>query len=380
MYTVSGCPRSGTSLLMNIMRVILGDESIVAEKGHFGNPHKYVEEAKGEDRTHQHEVVEWLREYAFKRSGKDPDKYKEIREQTKDLNPNGFFESRYTVQGIRYNRHDRENLKKYAIDNDHKLCIKIVSQGLLKSDPSFIHKVIYMVRHPRAVAKSQERLRTQLDDLFDGTQEYDDTKPKLVRHSPQHYLNSTKSAATFFVENPDVEVHFVMYDELVSDPESVIKDLARFMNLSEDECWSKTKDIVDPKLKRSYPEDIESELWEESEHVYDMFLERKFQEIVDYLGEKERKLNQHNLVWKCVRFDTPTNINQCMNCINNPVTRNQFKKNAFKRKVDWRNLPCLFECIYDLSREDDELLTVEESIENNFWKFNVKKLDKSKKV
>ena len=47
--------------------------------------------------------------------------------------------------------------------------------------------------------------------------------------------------------------------------------------------------------------------------------------------------------------------------------------------VDWRNTPCLFECLYDLSRNEDELLTIEESIEHNFWRSGIEPLKKETK-
>jgi hypothetical protein len=329
-----------------------------------------------EDKTTRQLNQRWVREQELIRKGQTLEKRKELVEKMMDLNPNGFFECPYTVGGIQYNVPDRENLKTYNTEEALGKCMKIVSNGLSVSDPQYIGRIVYLIRHPRPVAKSQERIKTSLDLLFSQNPGYADMRPDWVVHSPLTYINSTRNASHFFLENPDIPVHFVYYDELVSNPEKVIKDLGGFLKINKRTVWSKAKHIVDPKLKRSYPQDVEHELWEESEKVYDLFSNKDYQGVIDYLKPLNMKTNQANTKWKCIRFGTPTSEKQCMECIKSPMVRVEYKKAAHKRGIDWRNSPCLYECGMDLSLEDDQVLTVEESIANNFWRPGVERLVK----
>jgi hypothetical protein len=370
---VSGCPRSGTSLLMNVMLTIFGEENIMGG----GKPDlDFDYDAELAKLSNREQAIVWSQERALAAKGQTREKRLEIQAKTMDLNPNGFFECQYSVQGISYNYPDREQLKKYVSDGGDKLCMKIVSSGLRVSDPRFIGKVVYLIRHPRSVAKSQERLRTQLDMLFESNPGYEDMKQKMVVHSPRMYINSTRAASEFFLENPDIPVHPLHYDELIATPEKVIKDLAGFLGKNKKTVWSKAKNIVDPKLKRSYPEDIESDLWEDAEEVYRLFDKQDYQGVVDYLKPIHRNTNQANSNWVCARNGVLTNKAQCLNCINNPVVRTNFKRTANDKDIDWRNEPCLYECGMNLSLEDDQVLTMEESIANNFWRAGTERLVK----
>jgi hypothetical protein len=318
----------------------------------------------------------WSRTKRLEAKGQTLKKRLELAEKIMDLNPNGFFECQYSVDGIQYNIQDRDNLNTYNKEESLSKCMKVVSNGLRVSDPQYIGRIIYLIRHPRPVAKSQERIRTQLDLLLAQNPGYDDMKQGFVVHSPRMYINSTLNASQFFLENPDIPVHFVHYDDLVGNPEKTIKDIGTFLKVGKKYAWTTAKGIVDPKLKRSYPQDVDNELWEESENVYELFNKQDYQGVIDYMKPRSRKTHQANHEWECMRFGSVTRKPACMECINKDIVRLRYKQAANKRNIDWRNMPCLFECGADLSLDDDKVLTIEESIENNFWRPGVERLVK----
>jgi hypothetical protein len=352
--------------------------AIFGEKNIIGKRKPGIDDpllAEGDKTTRQRNMI-WARLKRLEERGQTLEKRLELAEKIMDLNPNGFFECQYSVAGIHYNIQDKDNLNTYNKEESLGKCMKVVSNGLRVSDPQYIGRVVYLIRHPRPVAKSQERIRTQLDMLLAQNPGYDDMKQGFVVHSPRMYINSTLNASQFFLENPDIPVHFVHYDELVTNPEKVIKELGGFLGINKRKVWTAAKGIVDPNLKRSYPQDVENELWEESEKVYELFDKQDYQGVVDYMEPRSRKTHQANHEWECVRFGTITRKPACMECIKDDMVRIRYKQAASKRNIDWRNMPCLFECGADLSLDDDKVLTIEESIDNNFWRPGVERLVK----
>lgn len=352
MVIVSGCPRSGTSLTMKLMEAILGENRILGDK--FPQEKNALEERISSLKGERSKRTKAYLHEAERRFKKQKEEIQERAKRARDLNPNGFYECQYSVKGISYNYTDRENLLKYEKETENLTCVKIVSQGLLSSDPRFITKIVYLIRHPRAVAKSQENLLRLIE-----------TKGKV--HTPSMYINVTVQAAQFFLEQPDIPVYFLNYDDLLSEPEKYIKEVCDFLEEDSVTSWEKVKDIVDPKLKRSKPEDIDNELWEDAETIYELFNNKDFQGIVDYLSDRKRKIHQHNTSWTCARTGQSVNKEACKACMLKEDVRENFKVTANKNGRDWRNEPCLFECGFDLSKDEEELLTIEESKTSNFF-------------
>lgn len=363
MYVVSGCPRSGTSLGMDLMRVAYGDDRLLGKKFPQESRKEEIEKRRPNETDEQYTT----RMYCLNRTRND-EAIEARLEQTKDMNPNGFWEMLYTVQGCHYRYADLERLDKLLTEEKKSFC-KIVSQGLAQSDPKYIDKVIFMIRHPRAVAKSQERL-VRPGPLGDIARTKVDGE-KLKVHSPEMFINVTGMVSYWFKRNPDIPVLYVFYDELLQNPDKVLSEIQEFIGEKGD-MVSAAKQI-NKKLKRSEPEDVPSPLWEDAEFVYDNFLKRDYQKIVDYLSRPDIAFNRYTLQYPCLRSGRPVRPDICDVCRNKKSSYIKDKKKiAKKKKIDWENEPCIYECGYRLGFKP---LSIKESIENNFWKDGVEPIN-----
>ena len=356
MYVVSGCPRSGTSLMMDILREVFGEERILGKK--FPQEEQIVEAEKQHDgETDDHYAA---RMYIYDKN-RDKEKILKDLEESKDMNPNGFWEMLYTVQGIQYRLGDVKRLDKLLAEEEKSIC-KIVSQGLANSDPRFFDKMIYMIRHPRQVAKSQERLKRQFPmDAENAPILLNGEETKF--HTPEMYINVTSVAARWLKQNSDVSVLFVNFDDLIRDPK---KELGRIQEFLGEGDFAKADHIIEPKLKRSTPEQIDNPFWEDAESIYDYFVKGDFEGVIEYMKDPSRSIYVENARLFCTRSNTPRVYNQCKICRKDATTRNNFRDAAQKNDIDWQNEPCIFECMgFD---PDYQSLTIEQSIVNNFWK------------
>jgi hypothetical protein len=352
---VSGCPRSGTSVTMDIMRKVFGDERIKGEK--------FPQERRKKNREQQEDEEDHL--YAMRKYLID--KSLEGREEEdlfEDMNPNGFWECQYSVQGIRYNYFDREDLKNLEKgDIDKAKIVKVVSQGLLSSDPKYIDKVIYLVRHPRSVAKSHEKLKRGFETKFpDG--KVRNVFDGLTIHTPEMYISVTRQACRWLLDNPEVPVHFVNFDDLIRDPKSELMKMQGFLGTGD---FTKAYDVVEPKLNRSIPQDIDHILWKDAEFVYDNFVNKNYQEVIDYFNDPKRDFNREKSSWHCPRYGQSVTAKQCNLCRTNSTVRNNFKTYAMQSYIEWEKEPCFYECGMDIDRDKENCLTIEQSIKQNFW-------------
>jgi hypothetical protein len=280
-------------------------------------------------------------------------------EKSKDMNPNGFWEMLYTVQGIQYRLNDVERLNRLLAEENKSIC-KIVSQGLANSDPRFIDKIIYMVRHPRQVAKSQERLKRNTPLEHDVP--IDKNGDEIKVHTPKMYINVTAVASRWVVENPDVPVLQVNFDDLLANPKEELSRISDFLGEGD---FSKADGVIEPRLKRSNPEPIENALWEDAEFIYDRFINKDYQAILDLMEDNKRKSFVSEINLFCTRCNQVMAYNQCKICRSDEHTRNVFKQQATLRGINWGGEPCIFECL-DVD-PDVTPVTIKESIENNFW-------------
>jgi hypothetical protein len=282
-----------------------------------------------------------------------------------DMNPHGFWECRYSVGGISYNYADKDNLNKYLSEDPKSMtAVKIVSQGLLSSDPRFLSKIIYLIRHPRQVAKSQERLKRG-PQVQNANGEYQNMFDDVKIHDPSMYIEVTAHAAKFFLDNPDIPVLFVNFDDLIGRPDIVVPQIGEFLGEDEESISRATK-VIEPKLHRSHPQEISHDLWEEAETVYELFNDKKYEEILTYMSDPYRKFNRSKGAWLCPRLGRAVNEKECKVCKGSADVVENFKETAERRGIDWRNEPCTFECGMDL--DSDYHLTVEESIFYSHWK------------
>jgi hypothetical protein len=335
MIVVSGCPRSGTSLMMDCLRTALGDDRIIGKQF----PQNDRKDARTKRRHGESDIDYNNRLYLLSRSAPKQS------EGFEEMNPNGFWECRYSVRGIRW--HQGINVKPTDV-------CKIVSQGLASSDPQYITKVIYMARHPRAVAKSQEKLRR----MQFISREEEQTTFKI--HSPDMFLQVTAKAAQWLNYNSTVPVLLVNYDDLIEDPDKELSRVAQFIGEGDF-----TKHPVDKKLRRSYPQEVDNPLWEVAEIMFKDLLQQNWRGIIQTYRGNVLQINKDKLKFKCLRTGQGQVYNECLVCKKNKETRVNYKKKALDKGIDWEKAPCVFECLYDC---DNPHISIEDSIANNFWK------------
>jgi hypothetical protein len=334
--------------MMDLFRHALGEDRMLGFK--FCKP----EEEKEESTEPQHIAIKTYREYRDDLRGVK----KKDRDVAEDMNPNGFWEDgRFTVRGLAYRRQTKDILRELKQARKSYFA-KIVSSGLLRTNPEYVDRVVYMLRHPRAVAKSQERLRRGSYITIEG-QEFNIADE--VIHTPEMFIRSSIAAARWLVENPDIPLLMVEFDDLIEDPESQMKRLTSFII---EGSFLAATDVVDSKLRRSWPEEIENSLWGEAEAAYKFMQGQEFEQLLEYFNSPMRLIHRENRAWHCVRFDGPTNEKQCRLCKASNEYRASLKQHAEEYDIPWKERPCAFEVAFDL---DNPPITIEKSIQNNFW-------------
>jgi len=242
------------------------------------------------------------------------------------------------------------------------LAVKIVSQGLMKTEPRYVSKMIYMIRHPRQVAKSQERLERNMGfTLQDGTTVDPLEEDHLKVHTPEMYNRVTVTAARWLKAFPDVAVLFVEFDDLVSDPANELARIGAFLG----EDLSAAESCINAKLKRSEPEDMPSELWGDAEAIYERFKAKDWDGVIAVLSTEKSKTVRQKAHFPCFRTRLQTHEPHCKACMADPEFRASLIKYATEEGIDWRNEPCAYECGMD--PDNDAPKTISESVENSHW-------------
>jgi len=344
MIVVSGCPRSGTSLTMDMFRVALGEDRILGEKWPARMDKDIAE--RGENET---EARHAARMYMMDKTGRK-EKADKKRAKTLQMNPNGFWEMPWTVGGVRY-LPQLVSEYKTAKDTPLKVC-KVVSQGLACSCPSRISQVVYLLRHPRKVAKSQENLSGR----FPGDEHPEKDGKEAKVHSVSMFLQVTLQAAQWFLENPSIPTLVVEYDDMLEDPDTGVGAIETFIGEGD---WNKAKARINPKLKRSEPENRSGPEWVLAEALYECVKTKDWQGVVDAVKAYEPGERGPGPVY-CTRIGRVAHPKECESCKTDQNVLNNFRANAAKRKIDWAAEPCLRDVT-------DGEATVEESIANNHW-------------
>lgn len=347
MYVVSGCPRSGTSLMMDIFRESLGQERIIGKK--FPTERKVVRKNTDTD------AIFYYRQYLQQhRGGRDA-------AEVRDMNPEGFWECPFTVPGVQYLPKTRDLIGKVGSETDPSVC-KIVSQGLFRSNPVYIDAVVFMLRHPAAVAKSQERLSRKLQvqhpttgkdfNLFDG----------LVVQSPQTFIEVTLQAADWFSAHRNVPLYIVKFEDLIKKPRVTLKRLSK--RLGEDLISGVAQ--IRPELDRSSKVDITHSLLPEAERVHDWFVKKNWGALRAYAVDRTTKQNRQQQQWFCARSSSMAHESICRSCKAGGVFRQTLIDDATRRGLVWETEPCAFDCAYDTQREIH--IPLDESAKHNHWK------------
>lgn len=352
---VSGCPRSGTSVCMNVLLKALQNHIILGKK--FPQEERYeklINQGKDESKE-QYD----FRIYSLNRFG-EIEKIEKSLEHAKKMNPNGFWEDgRISVSGIKYENRTRSLIKQIRRNKDKEYLAKIVSQGLLNSDPELLNKVIFMIRNPYEVAKSQEDLVRDGEFIING--EKVNIFENVKVYSPQMFINVTRQAANFFLENSEINYKIIQYENLIYNTEETLNELQDFLPEGNFEL---AKNVVDKKLYRSRKKENDNDLWTEAEKIYELFKQEKFKEIQNYF-KQDTEIDKLNENWFCFRCHARTIQPHCESCFNDKNFRNSLRSQAEKDNIDWKNEPCSYECGF---RKDKKLISVEESIKNNHWK------------
>ena len=357
-YSVSGSPRSGTSLMMNILVNTFGEERLIGEK--FPQENKKVQKSENESDEHFQ-----IRKYNFYKL--NPDFDKEL-EEIKKLNPLGFYEHPFvTVKGLNYDPL-KNNVIKRINNSNEKLFLKIESRGIINTNPIYIDKVIYMLRNPHQVAKSQERMSRDFKYKMIDNSEIDLFSDDKNFNSPELFIQSQINFANWVLDNDFENYIIIEYDELIQNKNETLNNIQNFLNEGD---FSKSENIINPRFKRSNKFDNEKsedkELWKDAEKAYQLVYENKLKELIDYFENKKLEFNKKNQNWLCPRFGEYVNYKTCQNCKNNKEFRESLKEHANKKGIDWENEPCAFECGYD---ENNKPISIKKSIENNFWNSN----------
>lgn len=334
MIIVTGCPRSGTSLMMDCLRRALGEQRIMGYEWPILGNEDEMQQQSGETEE-QFAIRSWIASRA--NLGR-----KKRLEEIRNMNPNGFWECRYTVAGVQW--HLGINCPKDAI-------CKIVSQGLAMSDPQYIDKIIFMLRHPREVAKSQEKLSRGIFDEELRQNEW-------VVHTPRMFVQVSIAVSRWLVANFHIPLLMIEYGDLLAEPEEELSRLKDF--LGEGEFFDHP---INRKLRRSLPETNDDELWPLSEEIYELMRKENWQGIIDAVKNHRREIAAIRGLF-CTRLMRPVSKAECLNCRNNETVRKNFKVFAESRNIDWREEPCLFECD---SLFVDNPVSIEDSIADNTW-------------
>jgi len=352
MIIISGCPRSGTSLMMDIMRETFGEKRILGKKFPQDQKIKYYNNQAPKETNGQYDIRKYKQELNERKSGINP--VKDF-EETKDMNPNGFWEMLYTVQGCFYRFKDANNLEILLKEKEKSIC-KIVSQGLINSDPQYIDKIIYMIRHPRAVAKSQERLKRNLPS-FQTEKGIKHLEDEVTIHSPEMYINVTIQAAKWLLKYKNKEVLFLHFEDLLEQPEKELKRVQSFLNEGD---FTESIKRINPKLRRSYPQDVKNNYWEISEKIYKAFSEKDYRKVISFQTEYSKLKQDTEKSWFCERVNRMTYTTGCKSCYSDARVKKRLAKSATERGINWENLPCLYEC-------ENKGISIKDSIKNNNW-------------
>jgi hypothetical protein len=289
------------------------------------------------------------------------------RDKTRELNPNGFWESIFVSRGL------RRGPRTYALvdtleSKGHSTFVKVVAQGLSASDPAMIKGVIYLLRDPRAIAHSQRNLFREWK-VFDpcDMRMLDIMRDEVVK-STRSYIESTLKAAQWFSRNSHIPVLFVDSDKLISDPRSTFETIGTFLGERGD--VGKVEALIDQSLVRSVVDDEEVDAdphTADAMELHGLFVRQDWGAIEAFASDPRRRINRESRSWLCARAAHPVNEFICRDCISgrSVTTTLDLMGRARVQGIEWETRPCAYLCAYNL---DGELLSMAETIANNHWR------------
>jgi hypothetical protein len=341
---------------MNIMQDILGKDKMIGHKF----PMIVQGRAAAEKATDEDKKA--FLEYLY--SVKDLEKSNKI----KELNPNGFWEDgRFSVTGLAYKESTRGLVSDILKSADTKFC-KIVSSGLNNTDPTLVDKIIYVIRDPHEVAKSQEKLRRE-GTFINSEGKRINLFEDMTINTPMMFIQSVISWAKFVLDNTTIPILYVQHQRLMTEPKEEVNKIIKFVGkrvIPNKRKAKKAHNIVDTSLYRSKVlEDKPSGLWEEAYVMYSFLVANTPKMALKYISNPKLQFNRATSRWICSRVRLPMIHAHCIGCKSNKEFREQLKTEGERNNADWKNEPCAYEVAYDL---DNPHISIKESIKNNFWK------------
>lgn len=354
MIIVSGVSRSGTSLMMGCFERALGKARIHGARFPQKNQVDHLDKPYPDEPEHLFELRRrYIKEYE--------DGIRSDFEKSVDMNPNGFWESRYAVRGLHYRFDDVDNLDKWLTEERPTVC-KIVSRGLWRTDPRYVDKVVYMTRHPRDIAKSQERLKRNLPVFQDPEGGEIRVEDELTVNTPRLYIDMTKMVCEWLIRFKDeVDLRQFKYDDLLNDPEGTLEKVGSFVN---EPSMVEAASTIDGKLKRSDKGGVDHRLSGLADDMYELFEKERYADVVGIYNDHEKDLVAADGNLWCFRLKRIVRVTECEACAAG-LALEQFRKTADDTGIDWRNEPCAYEC----SGLKVDPVSIEDSIENNFWRW-----------
>lgn len=233
MIIVTGDPRSGTSLTMQMLDR-LGIE-VTGQK--FINPKVDISDELLKSRM----------------------------ERQKELNPGGFYEIPEVV------------MKGFVQDDDFSLlenkAVKVVAPSSIppRTPQEHVEKYIFCVRHPKSVAASQVNLQ---ESVF--------IKDRLLG-CPKRYIYEIGAMISYLKDNMDDRWLFIDYDDTIEDPITTAQAICDHVG-GEQSKVKEAADIVQKKLKRSDKKFLKwpcEQAGMIAESVYASLLDHELMEAVD---------------------------------------------------------------------------------------------------
>jgi len=343
---VSGFNRSGTSLMMDTCRRALGDEAVYGAKF----PQQKTVEKELERRDWENEFEHKYRCYLWEKYSKK--EYEEKIQKSLDANPNGFYECAFTLRGMKWCNGLDNILKDYRV-------IKIVAQALPNTNPHFVDRVILMLRNPREIARSFERI---------GNGEHlceDEYKRQAVSlPMPLNYIIGMAQAVKWITKN-DVTVLPVPYDQLMADPDKTLESIGFFTNADF------SNHNIQPKQYRAKEEaKSDDPLWQIALSMYHSLQRKDWQHVLELRELASPYIRKEKASLTCARCGLSVSYHQCLQCYNgNQDMIENYKANAEQQGIDWQNEPCGFECGFAHPDDlQDGHKSIDESIKDNHWR------------
>lgn len=155
----------------------------------------------------------------------------------KSLNPGGFFEiPKLVMRGVQ----DPSIVEKY-----NNKAIKIVSSGCVRTPTEFTEKYILCLRNPESVAQSQTKLESNFKVA--GVAGWESPYKQA---NPKRFIIENGTLLKWWQQNPQIKILVVDYDELIEQSRKTINEIIRFLGL-ETITIRPALNNINPGLRRS---------------------------------------------------------------------------------------------------------------------------------